>query len=94
MIIEKAVRKAVAETKKHHAQGFSYRIITDGKNFEVLEFYGDSWATLNDGWRYLLDPREYGNELLKFEKFPGIFQNPIKTTVVQVLECLKEQVTC
>ena len=88
MIIEKAIREAVAETKKHHAQGFSYRIITDGTDYRVLEFFGNSWATLHEGWRYLLDPREYGNELLKVEEFPGIFQNPIKATVAQILECL------
>ena len=93
MTIEKAIRKAVTETKKHHAQGFRYSIITDGTDYCVLEFFGNSWATLKDGWKYLLNPRDCGNDLFKVEDFPGIFQNPIKTTVARILECFRQEIT-
>ena len=82
MTIKKAVREFVSSTKKHSAKGFNYSIITNGKDYKVLEFYGNEDARLADGWSYVRIPDE-----IMF----WITINTVNDTVAALLKALAKE---
>ena len=81
MTIKKAVREFVSNTKRYSSKGFNYSIITNGKDYNVLEFYGNEDARLADGWSYVRIP----DEIIFW-----ITINTVEDTVEALLEALSK----